>query len=70
MEFVDEAAVRIQHWMEHNGGHIEEYDAFAKRLEDSGLGISAKHIREMAELTRKAGDCLHKALLALRNPRP
>lgn len=65
MEVVDRAAVRIKHWMEHNGHHLEEYDAFAKHLEDSGIGASARHIREMAELTRKAGDCLRKALLAL-----
>ena len=56
MELVEKAAVRIKHWMEHNGSHIEEYDAFAKHLEDSGLGASAKHVREMAELTRKSGE--------------
>lgn len=70
MELVDKAAVRIKHWMEHNGNHIEEYDAFAKHLEDAGIGASARHIREMAELARKAGDCLRKALVALDGPNP
>jgi len=70
MAIVDKAAVRIGHWMAHNDSHITEYDAFAKHLEDSGKGASAMHIREMAELTRKAGDCLRKALLALENPKP
>lgn len=69
MELVEKAVVRIKHWMEHNGSHIEEYDAFAKQLEDSGLGASATHIREMAELTRQSGDSLRKALLALDKPK-
>ena len=70
MELVEKAAVRIRHWMEHNGSHIEEYDAFAKHLENSGLSASAKHIREMAELTRKSGDFLREALLALDKAKP
>ena len=70
MAIVDKAAVRIKHWLEHNDSHILEYDAFAKHLEDSGKGASAIHIREMAELTRKTGDCLRKALLALESTKP
>jgi len=65
MPIVDKAAIRIKHWMEHNGHHVEEYDSFARQLEESGFGASAKHIREMAELTRKSDECLRKALIAL-----
>ena len=69
MKIVDKSAVRIKHWMEHNDHHIEEYDSFAKQLDESGLHTSAQHIREMAELTRKTGGCLRKALLALDKPK-
>ncbi len=69
MEIVDKAAVRIKHWMEHNDHHIEDYESFAQQLEDAGLGASAKHIREMADLTRRTGECLRQALFALDNPK-
>ena len=70
MKIVDKSAVRIKHWMEHNDHHIEEYDSFAKQLDESGLHTSAQHIREMAELTpRNAAKFimgLHGASAALR----
>jgi hypothetical protein len=62
MEFIEKAAVRIVHWMEHNENHLKEYETFAAQLEEARAGASATHIREMAELTRKSNDCLRKAL--------
>jgi hypothetical protein len=65
MEFSEKAAIRIQHWIEHNDSHLKEYEKFAEQLEEARAAASAAHIREMAELTRETGDCLRKALAAL-----
>ena len=65
MEFREKAAIRIQHWLEHNASHLSEYEAFAEQLEAAEAGGSAAHIREMAELTRKTNGCLQRALAAL-----
>ena len=70
MEIANKAQIRIKHWMEHNDSHILEYEAFAKYLEESGKSASSTHILEMVELTRKTGECLRKALLALDKPKP
>jgi hypothetical protein len=65
MEFSEKAAMRIEHWMEHNASHLRDYENFAAQLEEARASRSAAHIREMAELTRKIDDCLQKALAAL-----
>jgi len=65
MEFSEKAAIRIAHWMEHNASHLRDYETFAAQLEEARASRSAAHIREMAQLTRRIGDCLQKALAAL-----
>jgi hypothetical protein len=65
MEFSEKAAIRIEHWMEHNASHLRDYEKFAAQLEEARAGRSAAHIREMADLSRRIGDCLQKALAAL-----
>ena len=65
MDFVEKAKIRLEHWITHNDHHEEEYEIFADHLEEAGKKESAKHIREMMELTAKSNDCLHKALKAL-----
>ena len=65
MEFSEKAAIRIEHWMEHNASHQRDYEKFAAQLEEARASRSAAHIREMAELTRRIGDCLQKALESL-----
>jgi hypothetical protein len=51
--------------MEHNASHLRDYEKFAAQLEEARAGRSAAHIREMADLSRRIGDCLQKALAAL-----
>ena len=65
MDFVERASLRLEHWMDHNEKHRQEYADFAAQLEQAGKQVSATHVREMAELTGKSDDCLRKALKAL-----
>ena len=65
MDLAEKARIRIEHWQTHNDHHQEEYEMFAEQLEDAGKKESAKHVREMIELTRRSNDCLRKALEAL-----
>ena len=67
MEFLERAAVRIKHWMEHNDSHRREYEKFAAELDEANAAASADHIREMAQLEKKSQECLQKALRALEN---
>ena len=65
MEFIEKAKVRIDHWINHNEAHIEEYETFAGQLEEEGKKESAGYIREMAELTAKSTESLRNAIKAL-----
>jgi len=67
MEFLEKAAVRIEHWMEHNDSHRREYEKFAAELDEANAAASAGYIREMAELEKRSRECLEKALEALRS---
>lgn len=65
MEFNEKARIRLEHWIDHNEHHLEDYEQFADQLEDAGKIESARSIREMMELTTKSTSCLKKALEAL-----
>jgi hypothetical protein len=65
MEFTEKARIRIQHWIKHNQDHLQEYETFARELDDSGKSESARHIRKMAASTAEGNASLEKALQAL-----
>jgi len=65
MEFKEKARIRLEHWIDHNEHHLEDYEQFASELEDAGKLDSARSIREMMDLTAKSTACLKKALEAL-----
>ena len=65
MEFLERAAVRMKHWMEHNDSHQREYEKFAAELDEADAAASAGYIREMAQLEKKSKECLRKALEVL-----
>ena len=65
MEFTEKAKIRLEHWIEHNDHHHEDYEEFATQLDEAGKGESAQHIRDMIALTAQSTDCLKKALAAL-----
>jgi hypothetical protein len=65
MDFVGKAKVRLAHWLSHNDHHLEEYEDFARQLENAGKFESAGHIREMVEHVARSTECMKKALGAL-----
>ncbi len=65
MDFLDQAKIRLNHWITHNQHHQEDYEIFLKQLQDEGHIESANHIRKMMTLAAESTDCLHKALEAL-----
>jgi hypothetical protein len=65
MDFVERAAVRLNHWIAHNDSHQEEYERFAAELEEAGKRVSARQIREMVALSKRSNECLRRALEAL-----
>jgi len=62
MDFVEKARIRMEHWITHNDQHQEEYETFVKELEEGGKESSAKHVKEMIELSAKCTECLRNAL--------
>ena len=65
MEFLEKAKIRLEHWIEHNEQHQEEYSKFASELAEAGKLEAAKQIEAMVELTAKSSACLKKALEAM-----
>ena len=65
MDFIEKAKIRIEHWIRHNEDHLEEYEAFARKLETAGKNECAGHIREMAALVARSSEHLGKALRSL-----
>ncbi len=62
MDFNEKARIRLEHWIDHNEHHLEDYEQFANELEGAGRIESARSIREMMDLTRKSTTCLKNAL--------
>ncbi|MBW1924981.1 MAG: hypothetical protein JRJ35_16105 [Deltaproteobacteria bacterium] len=67
MDFLEKARVRLEHWLEHNEDHREEYEKFAELLEAEGKGETAAYVRETAELTARSTEALEKALETLKS---
>ena len=65
MDFIEKAKIRLENWISHNDNHQEEYEMFAKQLEEAGKNEISEHIREMIKLTAKSNECLREALKAL-----
>lgn len=66
MDEVERARVRLEHWIQHNDHHQEEYETLARLLDGEGKKESAEYIREMISLSVKSNDYLRKALSALK----
>jgi hypothetical protein len=65
MDSIEKARVRLEHWISHNDHHHEDYEKFVNELEEEGKTESARHMREMMDLTSRSTECLRKALKAL-----
>lgn len=65
MDFREKARIRLQHWINHNEHHEEEYHSFVGELESAGMEESGRHVKDMIALTAKGTEALKKALKAL-----
>ena len=58
-------AVVVEHWMEHNRGHAEEFEKWAEKAISSGQTGVSERIMEAASQMHKANDYLRDALREL-----
>ena len=65
MDAIEKVRVRLEHWIAHNDQHEDEYEKFARQLEEAGKHESAGHVREMMSMSSKGNECLRRALSAL-----
>lgn len=65
MDNVEKLRVMLQHWIDHNKGHVEEFEKWRKTMADDGQDELAGHITEavkiMAEVNARLGKALHAA---------
>jgi hypothetical protein len=62
MDFIEKAKIRIEHWIEHNEDHLQEYESFAQELKNAGKTECAGNVLETAKLTAQASESLRRAL--------
>ena len=48
MDFIEKTKVRLEHWISHNEHHLEEYEMFAKQLEEGLTGLTLIPFHELA----------------------
>jgi hypothetical protein len=65
MESIEKAKIRIDHWIEHNKDHLQEYEALAEALESVGKYESARSLREVTALTARSNEFMNCALKTL-----
>lgn len=65
MESIEKAKIRIDHWIEHNKDHLQEYEALAEELESVGKYESARSLHEVTALTARSNECMNCALKTL-----
>jgi hypothetical protein len=62
MENTKKLRVLLQHWIEHNISHAEEFDRWREIAEKEGESAIAGHIAEAIGSMRKANEALDQAL--------
>ncbi|GAB6191842.1 hypothetical protein [Desulfocastanea catecholica] len=64
MDNVEKLRVMLQHWIDHNKGHVEEFEKWRKLMADEGQVSLAENITEavktMATLNAQLGKALHE----------
>lgn len=66
MEQEQKAIIRMEHWLKHNEGHLDEYKQFAEKMDKAGNKETARHIQDMAAFIAQSNECLGKALASLK----
>jgi hypothetical protein len=64
MENVEKLRVLLQHWIDHNKGHVDEFENWRKLMADENQEKLAGHITEaiklMATVNAELGKALHE----------
>ena len=66
MDTKEKIETLLDHWIEHNASHGEEFGKWAQRATEAGLSEVSGDIRAAASKLQEATDCLNKALARLR----
>lgn len=65
MDNVEKLRVMLQHWIEHNKGHMEEFGKWQTIMTEEGKPALAEHIAKavklMATMNEELGKALHEA---------
>ena len=69
MENVEKLRVLIQHWIDHNKGHAEEFAKWQSTMKDEGKEVIATNIADAIHGMEKVNDHLNKALLEAGGPK-
>ncbi|WP_461833467.1 hypothetical protein [Desulfothermus sp.] len=62
MEYTEKVKKRLEHWMEHNNKHMEEYKKLADELKSNGLESASKYILNLVEHTQNMNREIQEAL--------
>jgi len=65
MEYTEKLKRRLEHWMEHNDKHVEEYKKVAEELKNAGYYKAGEYVLKLAEYTDKMNEEIKKALASL-----
>lgn len=61
MEEMEKLRVLLDHWIEHNSAHEEEFARWAERARQEGLAVVAAEIAEAVSRLREATQALNQA---------
>jgi hypothetical protein len=68
MDNVEKLRVMLQHWIEHNKGHVEEFEKWRETMTEEGKSSVADHITEAVKLMATVNAQLGKALHEVGGP--
>ena len=69
MENVEKLRVLVQHWIDHNKSHAEEFSKWEKIMIEDAEGKIAAHISEAVQAVEKVNKQLSKALSEAGGPK-
>ncbi|MFW2367664.1 MAG: hypothetical protein ACN4GW_14710 [Desulforhopalus sp.] len=68
MDNVEKLRVMLQHWIEHNKGHVEEFEKWQQTMTEEGQDALATHIAEAIQTMATVNDQLGQALDEIGGP--
>ncbi len=66
MNEADKLRVLLEHWIEHNSAHQEEFETWAGRASEAGMTETATEISAASKCLRQASERLRNALAGVR----